>query len=211
MSNYPQPPDPNYAYPQQGYVPYASAISSRPGAITVMSILAIIFGSLGLLCGLPGLVSELIMLATGGRNMFAPNVPAMSTGIIAFGAVRSVIVLALSAALLAGGIGGLKVRPWARRLLINWSIAVIVWATINLIVTLVWVNPATADYVRSAQLRTNAQAAKMMGSFMGPFQTVMAFIGWALELVLPICFLILWRSPKVVAAFESPQSQGYPQ
>jgi hypothetical protein len=210
MTAYPQPPDPNNPYPPPAYVPqYANAMSLRPGAVTVMSILAIVFGSLGLLCGLTGVASQFAMLATGGRNPFAPNVPAMNSGIVVYGAARAVILLALSAVLLAGGIGGLKLRPWARRTLIGWSIALVTWATINLIITLVWVNPATADYMRSVQLRTNPQAAKMMGSMMGPLQTVFAVIGWATELILPVCFLILWRSPRIVAAFESPEVQGF--
>jgi len=40
---------------------------------------------------------------------------------------------------------------------------------------------------------------------------VTAFIGWGLELILPVCFLILWRSPKVVAAFGSTDIQDFQQ
>jgi len=213
VTAYPQPPDPNNPYLQPSYVPqYASPSSARPGAVTVMSILAIIFGSLGVLCGLTALASQLAMLAMGGRNPFTPNMPVMNnTGVVAYGAVAGVVRLLFSAVLLAGGIGALKLRPWARRALIWWSFALIVWATINLAIVLAWVNPITADFVRKTQLQTNPQAAKMMGSMMGPLQVVTAFIGWGLELILPVCFLILWRSPRVVAAFGSTDIQDFQQ
>lgn len=205
MTAYPQPPDPYGAYPQ---VNYATPIPRpRPTSVTVMSILAIIFGSLGLICGVTGLASQLALLAMGGRNPFAPNVPVMNnTGVVAYGAVAGIVRLAFSGVLLAGGIGGLRLRRWARPAMIRWSVALIGWATINLVILLVWVNPVTVQYFRNTQLQGNPQAAKMMGSMMGPMQAASAVVGWVFECALPVCFLIFWRSPKVVAAFESPEA-----
>ena len=212
MSNYPPPPGSNSAYPPPGYVPpYASVVSPRPTSVTVMSILAIIFGSLGLLCGLGGLVFQVFALATGGKNPFAPNAPVMNdTAVVAYGTVMSVIRLGFCGMLLAGGIGGLKLQPWARRTMILWSLALIALATINLLIMLVWVNPVTVAHLKAVQRQTNPQAAQALNSMLGPLQMVWAFIGWALEMILPSCFLLLWRSPRVVAAFEPPpMAQGF--
>ena len=213
MTAYPQPPDPINPNVAGGYVPpFASVVSPRPGAITVLSILAIIFGSLGLLCGGLGLVSQLMMLAMGGRNPFMPQLPASNFAVTAYGAFAVFVALVLSAVLLIGGIGGLKLRPWARRMMIVWSVVTIAWATINLVITLVWINPIAAEYARQVQLRLNPQTAKTMTTMLAPIQTVSAVIRWLLTCVLPVCFLILWRSPKVVAAFETEAgSFGNPQ
>jgi hypothetical protein len=191
---------------------YASIQSARQGSITVMSILAIIFGSLGLLCGGVGVISQLILLATGGRNPFAPTLPAMNNAAVtAYSTFAVLVMFALSAVLLAGGIAGLKLRPWARRAMIWWSIATIIWATTNLVITLLWINPAAAQYVRQVQLQTNPRAVTTMGSVLGPIQVISALIRWALTCALPVCFLILWRSPNVVAAFEGADVPGLPR
>jgi hypothetical protein len=42
-----------------------------------------------------------------------------------------------------------------------------------------------------------------------PLQVVFAFVGWVLNCTLPVCFLLLWRSPKVIAAFEQPEAQRF--
>lgn len=213
MTDNPPPinPDNSFGQPHPYAIPnYAAIQSSRPGSITVMSILAIVFGSLGLLCGAIGLLGQLVTFAMGGRNPFMANVPAMKNlAVTGYGAFAAMVVVILAATLLAGGIGGLKFRPWARPLMIWWSIVTLAWATINLIIMLVWVNPVTADYIRQVQRQTNPQAAQMMGSMMGPLQVIQAFINWGLACILPICFLFLWRSQKVVEAFAPPDVQGF--
>lgn len=205
MSELP-PLEPNEPNAPLGYVPqYAAPMPARPGSISVMSIVAIVFGSLGLLCGAFGLVFQLAALAMGGRNPFMPTAPPMNdTAVAAYTAVAGVISLGLLGMLLAGGIGGLKLRPWARRMMIRWSIIVIVLSTIHLVIALVWVNPVAARYTRQMQLQINPQAASAVGPVIGAAQTIGTFIGWLLNCILPVCFLILWRSPKVIAAFEQP-------
>jgi hypothetical protein len=71
------------------------------------------------------------------------------------------------------------------------------------VLKIAWIIPATADRVKQMQGQMDPQAAKIMGSMMGPMQIVFAFVGWIFWLILPACFLIFWRSPKVVSAFES--------
>lgn len=211
MTEIPQPIDPSdpdrqpplaYAGPD-----YAARENRQPASIMVMSILAVILGSLGILCSGPGLVGQLMMLATGGRNPFLPQLPANRMSLTVYGTVASLVALVLSAALLAGGIGGLRLRPWARRAMIVWSVVILVWATLTMVITIVWINPATVDYVRRVQLQTNPRAGAMTGSMLGPFQTAAAVIRWLLACILPICFLTLWRSRKVVEAFEAPNVQ----
>ena len=211
MTDSPQPIDPNNPYGQP--LPYAmssyAAQGSIPGSITVMSILAIVFGSLGLLCGGFGLISQLIMLSMGGRNPFMPQLPVTSMAVTAYGAFAILLSVILSAALLAGGIGGIKLRPWARPAMIWWSVVTIAWATLTLVITLLWINPAAAKLFQQVQLQTNPRGAAAVAPILGPIQTISALVRWLLTCVLPVCFLILWRSPKVIEAFAAPDVQAF--
>jgi len=197
MTQYQPPFQPDY----RAYVP---APSLRPASVTALSIISIVLGSLGLFCGTSGLVMQILMLASGGKNPFTPNAPAMTNqAIVVYGAIDSVLTLVLSGMLLGGGIGGLKLKAVARRMMIGLSVAMIVWATLQLVLKIAWVIPATADSLKRMQVQMDPNSAKVVGSMMGTMQVVAACIAWIFWLILPTCFLILWRSPRVVSAFES--------
>ena len=198
MSQYQPPFQPDYA--SYGMVPP----NPRPTSVTALSITAIIVGSLGLLCGAFGALAQVMTLAMGGKNPMAPNLPAAtSQGVNAYGAFASVVLLGLAGALLAGGIGGLKLRPWARRLMIQLAVVTLVWATFQLIMQVAWVIPETASRVAQIQAQMDPQSAKLISGMMGPFQYGVAFISWIIWCILPTFFLTLWRSPTVIQAFDS--------
>ncbi|HXE51451.1 MAG TPA: hypothetical protein VN541_00460 [Tepidisphaeraceae bacterium] len=192
-------------YPPAG-LSYASGAyqpNPRPASVTVMAILAIIFGALGLICGGVGLAFQVTNLAMGGRNPIIPNAPAMTDhGVLAYTAVSGFVSWLLCVALLFGGIGALSLKPWARRLLIRWSVFVLIWATINLVVQLAWVGPATAEFTRKTQAQFSRPGTPNLSGMVGPMQIAGAIIGWLLACVLPVLFLTLWRSQRVIAAFE---------
>ena len=178
--------------------------SPRPTSVTVLSIFAIIIGSLFLLCNALAMLGQLMMIGTGGKNPFAPNLPAMNNQAInGYNAVVALVNLILSGVLLAGGIGGLGLRSWARRAMISWSIAVFVWATLTLILQLAWVVPVTAEFNQQVQAQMNPQAAQAMSSFQKPLLMGGAVFGWFIWCILPACFLLTWRSPRVVGAFQA--------
>lgn len=202
-----QNPPPQYP---PGLPPYAAvAPGARPGSVTALSILAIVFGSIGLLCCGTNLLFQVATIASGGKNPFAPNAPVLEApGINTFNAIGSFISLAIAGFMLAGGMGGLKLRPSARRLMIRLSVVIIAWASVLLVVQIVWTIPASAEAIRRMQAQIDPQTAGMMSSMMGPVQYVTAIVSWVLWCVLPVCFLVLWRTPAVIAAFESTAPTG---
>ena len=209
MTQYPQQPyfDPNLQY--ASYPP-----NPRPGSVTALSIIAIILGSIFVLCGGFGLLGQIFMLAMAGKNPFFPAGPKLPTPLIAYQALSSAITLLLAIVLLIGGIGGLKLWPAARRIMIYWSMAMIAWGTINLIVQLVWVVPESAQANAQFQAGVNPRMAGQMSSLIKPLQIGAALVVWILSCILPVCFLTLWRRPQVVASFEGatlpPAAPPYP-
>lgn len=202
------------ADPPQGYYPAieynagAFVPNPRPASVTVISIFAIVLGSLALFCGAIGLVMQALMAASGGRNPFMPNLPVMNEpGLIVYQIVNSVVDLLIAGALLAAGIGGLKLRPLARRVMIALSVFILVWATVITVVQVVWVGPKTLAYQHQlqAQMGTSAPAAAMSAGFETGIQIGGAIVGWVIWCALPVCTLIFWRSARVIAAFEEPK------
>jgi hypothetical protein len=199
-------------YPMQGgagYDPlsYNSGVyqpSPRPTSVTVISVFAIVLGSLGLFCGGIALVLQILMLASGGRNPFMPTLPPMNDPAVAtYGVVSGLISFVIAGSFLAAGIGGLKLRPLARRGMIGLSIFVMFFATITLVAQLVWVGPRTIEYSNRVQKHLKGPTPPaVVGEFQKAGQVVGAFIGWVVWCALPVCVLIFWRSPRVVSAFE---------
>ena len=195
MTSMPPPYDPQLSY--------ATPIPRPPGVIMVLAIIGIIEGSLGVLCGAVGLASQALLLTTGGRNPFAPSVPiAHNPAVSAYAIARSIVDLAICIALLVLSIAAVKLLPWARRNMIRWAIVAIPVATIELVIQLAWIGPATAVMMRQTQSRINPAAGQAMGSMIGVAQAVTAVVMWLIVCALPVLVLLLWRSPEVVGAFE---------
>jgi hypothetical protein len=98
-------------------LPYASLTPSRPGLITVISVIGIIIAVLGLVVAAFGTLS-LVATAFMGSAM-----PAMrqTPGATAVTVCDSVVGAALAATLLTGSIGLLRLRSWSRRVLTWWG------------------------------------------------------------------------------------------
>lgn len=205
MSYYP-PPGPPGDYPTIGYSAGAFVPNPRPASVTVISIFAIVLGSLWLLCGAFGLVVQSMMMASGGRNPFMPSMPVMDDkGLLVYQFINGVVDFAVAAVLVAAGIGGLKLRPLARSAMLSLSVFILGWATLNAVVKIVWVAPKTIEYSHriQGQMGTGSPAA-MPAGFETGMQVGAVVVGWVVWCVLPICALIFWRSSRVVAAFEQP-------
>lgn len=196
MSNLPPqelPPDP-YWGPQ----------IELPGSIKPLSIMAIVFASLFLLCDCISAGSSAMMMATGGKNPMLPNAPTVgTTAMHAFLVADSLIKLALAGVLLAGGISGLKISRWARGAMLWWSVAALVWATISMMVQIAWIAPAIAEGSARVQSQVNPRMPVNMTAMAKPIQIASVLAAWLFWCVMPICFLLLWRSAPVVEAFET--------
>lgn len=189
MSQYPYDPS------MQPPVPYG-ATPRKPASVTAVSILAIIWASLGLLCGVVGTISMLAMVAggrigaaNGGRQVVHHDAGQAAT---LYQEIGPIMVLALSIVLLAVGIGGLTLRPWARRMAMPWAVIQILWACIS-----VYCAMNLMDTTVAASSRRQLSPEAMRISFM--FGA--AGVG-LLNCIIPACFLILWNRPNVKAAFE---------
>lgn len=215
MSQYPPaPPFPPQGPPFQPYGPYgALQPEPKPLAITAPAVTGIVLASLFLLCNCLGLFGSIFVMAMGGKNPVMPNAPVMSDPVAnGVGAADSGVKLVLSAVLLAGSIGALRLSPWARKTLVIWSVLTLIWATAALALEIVYVLPAALEMARRAQPNGVAPPANMV-SIMKATQIGQYVIAWLFWCVLPAVFLILWRSPKVVAAFglpAAPAEQTWP-
>ena len=146
----------------------------RPTSVTVIAVIGIVLGSLGLLGQLCG-----IIMLTGFRSN-----PAFRDGLGALPMpwvfTSSVLAIGLILVLLIASIQALKLAPWARKGLIAYAGSTVFLGVINLIITVVYTS-------------SSANAAQQMVG------TVFGFIigmGWA------GCILYFMSRPHVVAAFE---------
>lgn len=152
----------------------------RPTAVTVIGIINIIFGALGLTCLCISLVT-----------MFMPQPYEQSAALRGFGILNLVISLALSGALLASGIGLMSRSAWARMLAIRWAIANLVWSVISLVASIAWVMPETMAAMADRMPPEQAAMASTM---------TYVFLGISvLFMIYPVLVLIFMRKPHVIA------------
>jgi hypothetical protein len=187
----------------------AFAPHPRPTSVSVISIFAIVLGSLGLMCNAISLVVQAILLTMHGGNpafhAFAPM--HNDSAVNAHNFVTGVISLLIAGALLAAGIGGLNLKPIARRGMLQLSVFIIFWATLTVIVQIAWLGPHTLARAQRLQASTTTSSAVAYKTG-GEIGVVLgALFGWILFCALPICVLIFWRSPTVVSAFENASLQ----
>ena len=196
-----QIPPPSPFQPPSNY-PYAQSISPpRPGVVGGLAITGIVLGSLGVLCNGIGLLSQVFLMMLG-KNPFVPNAPVMhDPPINAFNLVNVGASLLLSVALLVFCIGALNLKAGAHTGIIRWSIITLVWATLAFVIQVIWVLPATADFMFKNQPQGANALPPGMAAGMRTFQTIGAAFVWLLWCTLPVLFLLLWRTPRVLAAF----------
>jgi hypothetical protein len=199
MSQFP-PPEP-FQPPQSFPHAYPVFPPPRPGVVGGLAVTGIVLGSLGLLCNGLGLISELTLM-TLGHNPFAPNAPVMhDPAINGFGVVSVVVSLILSGALLTFSIGALNLKASAHTGLMRWSLFTLVWATVVLVVQILWVMPATADFFLKNPPPGSRGIPQGMAGSIKVLQTGGAVFVWILWCTMPVLFLLLWRTPRVLAAF----------
>jgi len=212
MSQYPPyPQDPNNPAPYgtPGYGPGPA----KPGSITFLAVVAIVFGGLGSLCTGFGTVVGLMQLAgvslisgPAGQMRFSP-------GVQAFGVFDSVLELALYVTLLFIGISALSLKPWARRAATTWwSVVMIIWALVRLVAQIIWVGPASLQAAQQMQQPSPGLNPAQMHTMMNGILIGGAIVTLLIQLLPAVLFLLLWRSPAVVGAFEGtvPPGTGTP-
>lgn len=143
-----------------------------------IGVIAIVFGSLGLLCGGVGPVVTIAQQHAQGLYLF----------FIAFQGCAS---LGLSLWLLIAGIGVVRRRAWARAHLIGWSLSKIAMILLGLVAAVLFVNQVI-DPV-NAQL----EEAQMELRFTATMALIMAVIGGVFASIWPL-FVLIWLARSSV-------------
>ncbi|MBW2736336.1 MAG: hypothetical protein JRH20_28445 [Deltaproteobacteria bacterium] len=213
-----------YAPPESGDAAHAEPIMGMvepvPGPPTsvpkVFGILSIIFASLllifGLLSGCVGMAFDSITnlgsnLPQGGQGAANAKLMMKHLGQIYFYmGIQGFAFAAMSAVLLAIGIGQLRYRRWARPWTVNWSIAAIVMLLAMVVFSFAVIGPAYQTMFESIANAgpSGAMPSAMMGSkvsnMVGGTSGVMMLV---LYVPYPILQLIYFTRPRVAAVMNT--------
>ncbi len=189
----------------------------RPAAVTVMGILNIVFGSLGLLCYICGGIGLLMLFNSnalnlpGGINPFEDMKVFMSREVPAYWPIaigQIVLGFIMSILLLVAGIGLLNMGGWARVLSIIYSIITILMQIGGLIFTLAYVNPAMERWQQQFMGRVGGRLPPgAMGGADSTFNNLTSVVGAIIGMVYAIVLLIMMLQPRVSAAFSGRAAQ----
>lgn len=186
------PPQP--AYPPGAVAPVRSKIPQ------VMGILSIVFGSLVALYSIFGLFSTELMMGMPsgpeaeefddvfGDFMEQARLPQLITGVLMVG---------MSGALIAIGIGQVKYRRWAAQASVLWGVAALVVLVIIGILQVTMLGPAFQEFFDEIAA-TEPEAASMAG--FGGMVGAFSLISLAIYLPYPILMIVFFRKRPVVEA-----------
>ncbi|HVS73498.1 MAG TPA: hypothetical protein VHQ47_19905 [Phycisphaerae bacterium] len=160
-----------------------------PISVKVLSIIGIVLASLSLLGGLCGaLLIFTPILPLPEIEPLRHDVPYLVIGIISF-----VIGSALSILLLAGSIGSLRLRPWARLAMIVYAIILPIETVAFAILNLLYLAP----HVASITSAPAAPAAPTLSSGLaGAACSFLLWFSWA------GCILFFFTRTNVINAFH---------
>src|SRR2546426_936613 len=162
----------------------------RPASVTVFGILNIVFAVFGLF-GIFATVA-LFSLTEQSNN---PVVRIVRENPSYAGWLKVSIPLGLlgCAALLAAGIGLLRLRPWGRKLSLAYAIYAIVLGAVGMVMNFIFL---LRPMFEEAAQKQGPEAAGAIGGAVG------GSIGGCVGLIYPVLLLIFMTRPNVVAAFQ---------
>lgn len=184
-----------YAYPQS-YAP------QPPSAPRTLGLLSIIFGSVvgafsffGLIGGSAGLAGMMLrgMPNTGSMSAMqdyleAIRVPSM---------IHSLVFVAMSAWLLALGVGQRRYRAWAARQSVLWGVLGLVAIAGVCVMQFAVIGPAA-----ERMFAEMSHHARMTGG-VGAITRMATLLGLAFYLPYPIIMIVTFRKPDIVAAMNT--------
>jgi hypothetical protein len=163
---------------------------SRPTVITVLGILNIVFAVFGLL----GMIATIALLSAGANsNNPVVNMMRENAAFATWMKISVPLGLLNCVALLAAGIGLLRMKEWARKLSIAYAIYAMVTGLAGTVATFFWVTRPMLERASQAQ---GPEAAGAIGGAVG------GLVGGCLGLIYPILLLIFMLRPKIAAAFR---------
>jgi hypothetical protein len=163
----------------------------RPTVVTVFGILNIVFAALGVF----GVLAAVMLFTAVGANSNNPVIQIIhdNPAYAAWMKVSIVLGVVASAALLAAGIGLLKLQPWARTLSIAYAVYAMAMVLVNTVVNFIFVTRPMLEQAHNAQ---GPEAMGAAGAAIG------GVVGGCFGLVYPILLLIFMMRANVVAAFR---------
>lgn len=192
----------------------------RPGSVTAAGVLCIIYGSLFTLCGLCGVAG--LAMQGEGANPFAGGDPAQAElqkqlqanieadvpAYRAFNISTTILSLGEAVCLLIGGIGLLRLQPWARTLTLVVSWVVIATTVVQAVYQLAFVIPAMNRVFQALAVglpgaaAVPANAARALRTIMMITAFVMIVI-YAIVLIYFVVIIILLSRSRARLAFEA--------
>jgi len=161
----------------------------RPTSVTLFGILNFVFAAFGVI-GLIGSLALFNLAANSNNSVF--KLMHAGPSYVAWLKICIPLGLLSCAALLAAGIGLLRLEHWARLLSVAYAVYAIVFVLAGMGVNLFWmIQPMFKQAPRRAELA----AAIAIG---GPLSGTVGGLFWVLY---PILLLVFMLRPKVVAAF----------
>jgi hypothetical protein len=161
----------------------------RPTSVTLFGVLNIVFAALGVF-GL--MVSIALFFAPVGSNNPVIKIMHENPAYAAWLKIGALLGILSCAALLAAGIGLLRLKSWARTLSLAYAIYSIAFGILGMVVNFIFLVRPMLDQARQEQ---GTQAAGAIGGAIG------ASIGGCFGLIYPVLLLIFMLLPKVAAAF----------
>jgi hypothetical protein len=170
----------------------------RPTSVSIFGILNMVFACLGVL-GTLGSIAMFYLPGNSNNPVIKimqenPSYAAFIKLSIPLGFLNSII-------LLTAGIGLLNLKNWARLLSIGYAIYAIVFALLSMALNIIFV---MRPLLEQASQRQGPEEAGAIGGAIG------GSVGGCFALVYPILLLIFMTRPKLVAAFQPPQSGSVP-
>jgi hypothetical protein len=192
--------------PQFSQVP---AAPKATGGLFALGIVSIVYASVfRLCCGLGSLMGSAFMalVASGGMQDLM-NMPGMeempdlgamaSPQMQAYNFINAFVLLILGIAMLAGGIGLIKLKQWARTTLLAVAACELVWALLSFVINVFFIIPSMSQ----AMGEELGEAPPMMVNI------VSSAFGFFISLILPIALLICLNLKSAREQFENAESQ----
>ncbi len=178
---------------------------------TLLGVLSIAFGIIGIGMGVMGSLSPLIMgllesIPNSGQEETVKVMRKWMWWTIASGAISTLI----AALLLAAGMGLAMRRPWGVRLQKVWAVMKLLWIPVAIGgTTMMQLEQAKATQIQMSKQAVTAQVGAMMESF----TMVMMGVTFLWLLVLPVVSLLWLRTGKAkaeISGWEPRRAEGAP-
>jgi hypothetical protein len=161
----------------------------RPTSVTVFGILNIVFAALAIL----GLIGSIALFFVPAANNPVIKIIHENPFYAAWLKISILLGLLSCSALLAAGIGLLRLKSWARTLSIVYAIYAIVFGILGTVVNFFFI---IRPMLEQARQQHGPEAAGAIGGAIG------GTIGGCFGLIYPVLLLIFMLRPNVVAAFR---------